>query len=94
MCQLGTAHRQQGLVARHDGLAASQRGLDQLVGGVEAADELDDHVDVVALDQPGGVGTNQRAVDDGGAGLVRVGDRDAHQLQADAGTGGDVVDRA
>jgi hypothetical protein len=61
---------------------------------MEAAHDLDDHVDVVAGDQGGGVGADEAGA--GGfygrrAGLGRVGDRNADELEADAGPGGDVV---
>ena len=85
--QFGAADGQQGLVRRHHRLAVAQGRLDQLVGRVEPADDLDHDVDVVALDQPGGVGADQVAVDGGADGLVRVGDRDPDQLQADARCG-------
>ena len=46
--QLGAGHGEQRLVRRHDRLAVAQGHLDQLVRRVEAADDLDHHVDVVA----------------------------------------------
>ena len=89
--QLGAGGGQQRLVARDDRLAVAQGGLDQLVRRVQAPDQLDHDVDVVARDERGGVGADEARVDGRGAGLVRVGDGDPDQLQADAGTGGDVV---
>ena len=43
--------RQQGFVARHHRLAGFQRGFDEVVGFVRAADELDDDVDVGVVRQ-------------------------------------------
>ena len=73
------------------GLPLRSAALDQLVGRVEPADQLDDDVDVVPGHQCGGVGADERPVDGRRAGLVRVGHGDPDQLQADPGAGGDVV---
>ena len=61
--QLGAGGGQQCLVARDDGLAVAQRRLDQLVGRVEPADQLDHHVHVVAEDQRLGIGADEPRVD-------------------------------
>ena len=89
--QLGAGHGEQRLVRRHDRFAVAQGHLDQLVRRMEATDDLDHHVDVVAGHQRGGVVADEVGPDGGGARAVRVGDGDADELQADAGTGGDVV---
>ncbi len=89
--QLGARGGQQRLVGRDHGLAVAQGGLHQLVGRVQPADHLDDHVDVVAGDERGGVGGDQVGADGGRARFGGVGHGDPHQLQADAGAGGDVV---
>ena len=89
--QFGPGGGQQRLVAGDDGLAAAQRRLDQLVGRMEPADQLDDDVDVVPGHQCGGIGADEVPVDGRCAGLVRVGHGDPDQLEADAGAGGDVV---
>ena len=89
--QLGAGHGEQRLVRRDDRLAVAQGRLDQLVRRMEATDDLDHHVDVVAGHQRGGVGTDEVGPDGGGARAVRVGDGDPDELEADAGAGGDVV---
>ena len=89
--QLGSGHGEQRLVGGHDRLAVAQGGLDQLVGGMQAPDHLDHHVDVVAPDQGGRVGADQLAVDGRGPGLVGMGDGDADQLEAETGPGSHVV---
>ena len=89
--QLGAGDGQQRLVARDDRLAVAQRRLDELVGRVQAADQLDHDVDVVPRHQGGGVGADEPASMAGAPGLLRVGHGDADQLQADARAGGDVV---
>ena len=61
--QLRAGDGEQRLVAGDDGLAGAQRRLDELVGRVQAADELDHDVDVVARHQGGGVGADQPGVD-------------------------------
>ena len=89
--QLGAGSGQERLVAGDHGLAVAQRGLDQLVGGMEAADQLDHDVDVGAADERGGVGADEARVDRRGTGLVGVGHRDPDQLEPDARTGRHVI---
>ena len=54
--QLGAVVGQQLLVAGDHRLAGLQRGEDQLAGRLDAADDLDDHVDVGIVDDRGGIG--------------------------------------
>ena len=46
--QLGPRHGQQCLVPRYHGFSRSKGGRDQLVGRVNAANELDHHIDIGA----------------------------------------------
>ena len=72
-------------------LPAVQRGQQQGAGRLDAADHLDDEVDVVARDQRGGVGGEQRRVDGQVAVPLRAADGDADQLERRADPGGEVV---
>ncbi len=90
--QLRAGDGEEGLVAGDDGLASAQRRLDQLVGRVQAADQLDHDVDVVTRHQGGGIRADQPGVDGVRPGLLRVGHGDADELQPDARAGRDVVD--
>jgi hypothetical protein len=78
------------LFAVTTGLPARKGGLDQLVGRVDAADELDHDVDVGA-DHQGRASLPMRSAGMAVAGAGQVGYGDADQLEADAGPGGDVV---
>ena len=64
---------QQGLVRGDHGSAATERGQQQILGRVDAADHLDDDVNILPGDQGGGVGGQQLGWDirDAGAGAGR-----------------------
>ena len=61
--QLDADVGQQFLVAGDHGLAGPQRGGDQLAGGLDPADDLDDEIDVGVGDHLVGVTGQQRRVD-------------------------------
>ncbi len=54
--QLGSVVGEELLVAGDDRLTVGQRGQDQFAGGLDAADHLDDDVDVGIVDDRAGVG--------------------------------------
>ena len=71
---------EQRLVGGHDAGAVLQRGEDQRPGRLDAADDLDDDVHVVAGDQRGGVGGEQPVGHVDLAGRVEAAYGDADQL--------------
>ena len=80
----------EGLVRGDHGLAGFQGCVDDLAWVVDAADNLDDEVDVVALHQGERVVRQQLGVNSL-AGAGQVGDRDAADLQWPADAGGELV---
>ena len=89
--QLGAGGGQERLVRGDHRLAVAQGRLDQFVRRVEPADDLDHDVDVVPRHQGGGIGPDEVGPDGRRTRALRIGHGDADELQADAGTGGDVV---
>lgn len=81
---------EQRLVGGDDGRAVFEGGGDERTGGLDAADDLDDHVDVAAFDQGGGVGRDQRGVD-ALADLGRAADGDPGEFHRGADPRGEVV---
>jgi hypothetical protein len=63
----------------------AQRGEQQVLGGIGAADHLDDDIDVVPADQPGGVRGQQAGGDLRMTSRPADGNRDQVQLGADPG---------
>lgn len=61
--QRGAVLGEERLVRGDDGGAVLEGGADEGAGGLDAADDLDDHVDVTAFDQSGRVGGDQGGVD-------------------------------
>ena len=83
---------EQRLVRGDHALAGTQRLHQPGPGRFETADDLDDHVDVVALDQPERVGREQPGVDRQRSPVATgPADRDADQLQRRADPGGQVL---
>ena len=82
---------EQRLVGGDDGGAATERCQQQRARRLDATDDLDDDVDVVARDQPGGIGREQRRVDRQVTFAVRSAHGDADELDGCADTRGQVV---
>ena len=88
--QGGAVLGEQRLVGGDDGGAVLEGGGDERAGGLDAADDLDDDVDVAAFDQGGGVGGDEGGVD----ALAHLGgpaDGDARELDGGPDAGGEVV---
>ena len=84
----GAVLGEQRLVGGDDGGAVLERGGDERAGRLDAADDLDDDVDVAAFDQGGGVGGEQRRVDvDALAAAAGRPDGDAGELDRGARCG-------
>lgn len=88
--QRGAVLGEQRLVRGDDGDAVLEGGGDQGAGGLDAADDLDRHVDVAAFEQRGGVGGDERGVD-ALAHLGGAAHRDAGELDGRADPGGQIV---
>ncbi len=88
--QRGAVLGEQRLVGGDDARAVLEGGGDQGPGGLDAADDLDDHVDVAALDERGGVGGDEL----GGHALAHpagAADRDPGELDRGADARREVV---
>ena len=81
---------EQRLVGGDDGRAVLEGGGDEGAGGLDAADDLDDDVDVAAFDEGGRIGGDQRGVD-ALAHLGGAADGDAGELHRGADARGEVV---
>lgn len=88
--QGGAVLGEEGLVGGDDGGAVLEGGGDEGPGGLDAADDLHDDVEVAAFDQRGRVGGDQRGVD-ALAYLVRPPYGHAGELDRGADAGGEVV---
>ena len=86
-----TVGGQQRLVGRHHRLAGLHRGQDQRARRLDAADDLDDDVDVVARGQRHRVGREQARPGGHATFSPRTAHRDPGQLQRRADPGGQVV---
>ena len=87
--QLDTNVGQQFLVGRDDRLAGTQRGGDQLAGGLDTSDDLDDQIDVGVGDHLVGVTCQQSGIDVDVPLTRHVADRDPGDLELHAGAGFD-----
>jgi hypothetical protein len=74
-------HREEHLVGRDDAPLRLERLLDVRLGRVDAAHDLDEHVDRRIAQQRLGIGREARAVELGDALFVGVADQDAHHLE-------------
>ncbi|GAA3218842.1 hypothetical protein GCM10020256_23130 [Streptomyces thermocoprophilus] len=88
--QGGPVLGEQGLVGGDDGRAVLEGGGDEGAGGFDAADDLDDDVEVAAFDEGGGVGGDQGGVD-ALADLVGAAHGHPGQLDRGADARGEVV---
>ena len=88
--QLGAVVGQELLVGGDDGLARLERLEDELAGGLDAADHLDDDVDVGRGRDREGIGGELGRADVDGAVLGRRAHGDPHDLEIEAQPGGDV----
>ena len=79
---------EQRLVGGDDGFAEFEGGEDHLAGGGGAADEFGDEMDIRIADDFAPVGGEEFAGKFGGAGFFEIAHGDAHELEADAETGG------
>ena len=88
--QRGAVLGEEGLVGGDDGRAALEGRGDERAGGLDAADDLDDHVDVAAFDEGGGVGGDEGRVD-ALTHPVRPAHGDAREFDGGPDPGGEVV---
>ena len=79
------------LLAVTTGLPRLEGGEDQLAGRLDAADDLDDHVDVRVVDHRGGVGGEHAVGQLDRALPAEAAHRDPGDLEAQPGAGRDVV---
>ena len=89
--QLDADVGEQLLVRRDDGLAGGERGRDQLAGRLDAADDLDDEVDVGVVDDVVGVAGQDARTELDVAVARQVAHGDPGDLELDTGAGLDLL---